>query len=177
MIEQEKKLLQAQHRVEEAQARNRVMERKARTRRLIQEGAILEKLFPAVSAMDGHNPHVHIMLTVRPLDEQGKWQYKTEKEYLCVKNGEERGFTAVEFKAAQVDGWEKQYQYKVGRKKVYLPPTEAEAKGYERLNKHPKSTKYGRQKSYFPALEQRETAYSVAQGLGGNRQPLSGTGA
>ena len=40
----------------------------------------------------GHNPHAHILLTVRPLDEHGKWQYKTEKEYLCVKNGEERGF-------------------------------------------------------------------------------------
>ena len=40
----------------------------------------------------GHNPHAHIMLTVRPLDEKGKWQYKTEKEYLCVRNGEERGF-------------------------------------------------------------------------------------
>lgn len=52
MTEQEKKLLQAQHRLEEAQARNRVKERKARTRRLIQEGAILEKVFPAVSAMD-----------------------------------------------------------------------------------------------------------------------------
>ena len=31
---------------------------------------------------DGHNPHAHIMLTVRPLDEQGVWQYKTEKEYV-----------------------------------------------------------------------------------------------
>ena len=30
----------------------------------------------------GHNPHAHILLTVRPLDEKGKWQYKTEKEYL-----------------------------------------------------------------------------------------------
>ena len=93
----------------------------------------------------GHNPHAHIMLTVRPLDEQGKWQYKTEKEYLCVRNGEERGFTATEFKTAQADGWEKQYHYKVGRKKVYMPPSEAEKHGYERANKHPKSTKYGRQ--------------------------------
>ena len=41
-----------------------------------------------------------ILLTVRPLDEKGKWQYKTEKEYLCVKGGEERGFTAAEFKQA-----------------------------------------------------------------------------
>ena len=63
----------------------------------------------------GHNPHAHIMLTVRPLDENGKWQYKTEKEYLCIKDGQERGFTA------------------------------AEAQGYERVNKYPKSTKFGRQ--------------------------------
>ena len=42
MTDTEKKLLQAQHRLEEAQARDRVKESKARTRRLIQEGAILE---------------------------------------------------------------------------------------------------------------------------------------
>lgn len=94
---------------------------------------------------DGHNPHAHIMLTVRPLDEQGKWQYKTEKEYLCVRNGEERGFTSAEFKTAQADGWEKQYQYKVGKKKVYMSSSAAEAQGYERVSKYPKSTKYGRQ--------------------------------
>lgn len=93
----------------------------------------------------GHNPHAHILLTVRPLDEKGKWQYKTEKEYLCVKGGEERGFTAAEFKQAQADGWEKQYQYKVGKKKVYMAPSAAQAQGYERVSKYPKSTKYGRQ--------------------------------
>lgn len=99
----------------------------------------------AIHDTDGHNPHAHIMLTVRPLDENGKWQYKTEKEYLCIKDGEERGFTATEFKAAQADGWEKQYQYKVGKKKVYMTPSAAEAQGYERVSKYPKSTKYGRQ--------------------------------
>ena len=93
----------------------------------------------------GHNPHAHILLTVRPLNPDGTWQYKTEKEYLCVRDGEERGFTADEFKEAQAEGWEKQYQYKVGRKKEYLAPSEAEAKGYERTSKYPKSTKYGRQ--------------------------------
>ena len=99
----------------------------------------------AIHDTDGHNPHAHIMLTVRPLDEQGKWQYKTEKEYLCIRDGEERGFTAAEFKTAQVDGWEKQYQYKVGKKKVYMAPSAAEAQGLVRASKHPKSTKYGRQ--------------------------------
>ena len=99
----------------------------------------------AIHDTNGHNPHAHIMVTVRSLDEQGNWQYKTEKEYLCIRNGEEQGFTAAEFKAAQAGGWEKQYQYKVGKKKVYMPPSEAEKHGYERVNKHPKSTKYGRQ--------------------------------
>ncbi|MCI2046877.1 MAG: DUF3847 domain-containing protein [Faecalibacterium sp.] len=46
MIDTQKELLQARHRLEEAQARDRVQERKQRTRRLIQEGAILEKAFP-----------------------------------------------------------------------------------------------------------------------------------
>ena len=91
------------------------------------------------------NPHAHILLTLWPLDENGRWMPKTEKEYLCSRDGEERGFTAAEFKAAQADGWEKQYQYKVGRKKVYMTPSAAEEHGYERASKYPKSTKYGRQ--------------------------------
>lgn len=94
---------------------------------------------------DGHNPHAHIMLTVRPLDENGKWQAKTQKEYLCVRNGEEKGFTSAEFKTAQADGWEKQYPCFVGKKKVYLPLSQTEAQGYERVSKYPKSTRYGRQ--------------------------------
>ena len=94
---------------------------------------------------DGHNPHAHIMLTVRPLTKDSKWQHKTEKEYLCVRDGEERGFTASEFKVVQGEGWEKQYQYKVGRKKVYMTPSVAETQGLERVSKYPKSTKYGRQ--------------------------------
>ena len=49
MEDNKKKLLQAKHRLEEAQMRNRAKERKERTRRLIQEGAILEKAFPWVN--------------------------------------------------------------------------------------------------------------------------------
>ena len=99
----------------------------------------------AIHDTDGHNPHAHILLTVRPLNENGTWQYKTEKEYLCVKDGEERGFTAAEFKTTQAEGWEKQYPYKVGKKKVYMAPSAAQAHGYVRMDKHPKSTRYGRQ--------------------------------
>ena len=52
MTEDEKKLLQAQHRLEAIEARNRQKERKARTRRLIQMGAVLESVFPEVQTME-----------------------------------------------------------------------------------------------------------------------------
>ena len=94
---------------------------------------------------DGHNPHAHILLTVRPLDKKGKWQAKTQKEYLCKRGDEEHGFTAAEFKTAQADSWEKQYQYKVGKKKIYMTSSEAEAQNLERVSKNPKSTRFGRQ--------------------------------
>ena len=99
----------------------------------------------AIHDTDGHNPHAHILLTMRPLNEDGTWQYKTEKEYLCMKDDEERGFTATEYKSAQADGWEKQYLYRVGRKKVYMTPTAAAEHGYARADKQPKSSRYGRQ--------------------------------
>lgn len=49
--ENEKRILQAKHR-EEAAARNRVKEQKTRTRRLIREGAILEKAYPEAVTME-----------------------------------------------------------------------------------------------------------------------------
>ena len=99
----------------------------------------------AIHDTDGHNPHAHILLTVRPLNPDGTWQAKTEKEYLCIKDGIEKGFTAAEFRAAQNKGWEKQYPYKVGKKKIYMTPSAAESQGLVRASKYPKSTKYGRQ--------------------------------
>ena len=92
----------------------------------------------AIHDTDGHNPHAHILLTVRPLNEDGTWQYKTEKEYLCIKNGEEKGFTASEFREAQKEGWEKQYRYKAGKKKIYLAPSAAQEKAMNVLTSIPK---------------------------------------
>lgn len=48
----QKQIIQAKHRLEEAQARDRVAQRKQRTRRLIQEGAILERVLPGAANMD-----------------------------------------------------------------------------------------------------------------------------
>ena len=52
MLEEQKKLIQERHRLEQAQMRDRAKERKSRTRRLIQEGAILEKAFPQIATMN-----------------------------------------------------------------------------------------------------------------------------
>ena len=52
MTPEEKKLVQAQHRLEAAQARERDRERRQRTHRLIQTGAILEKLIPEIRTME-----------------------------------------------------------------------------------------------------------------------------
>ena len=52
MTEDEKKLLQAKHRLEQAENRNRKKERSERNHRLIVEGAILEKLLPEIKTMN-----------------------------------------------------------------------------------------------------------------------------
>lgn len=97
-----------------------------------------------VNEMQFVNPHAHILCTVRPMDEQGRWEKKSEVEYLCKKAGEERAFTASEYREAKEDGWEKQYRYYEGKQKVYYTPSEAEEKELERVNRTPKTTPYGR---------------------------------
>ena len=52
MTDNEKRLTQEKHRLEEAIARDRVKERKARTHRLIKEGAVLEKILPVVRTIE-----------------------------------------------------------------------------------------------------------------------------
>ena len=82
--------------------------------------------------------------------------------YLCMRNGEECGFTASEFRTAQNEGWEKQYPYKVGKKKVYMTPPAAEAPGRQASQEHP----IWPSESYLCPLEQRGTACIMAGGMG-----------
>ena len=65
MTENEKKLIQARHRLEEAEARDRVKERKERTRRLIQEGAVLEKVLPNITAIEIDNLEYYLRSNLR----------------------------------------------------------------------------------------------------------------
>lgn len=90
------------------------------------------------------NPHVHIMLTMRPMDEDGTWEKKSETEYLCVRDGIEVGMTGEEFKVQKTEGWRKQYQYQMGNKKVWLTDEEGEKQGLKRVSRTPRQSRYGR---------------------------------
>ena len=86
------------------------------------------------------NLHAHILLTVRPLDKNGDWQAKTQKEYVCKRGEEMKAFTAEEFVQAKTEGWEKQYQYYKGHQKIWLTPSEAYMENRVRVSKNPRST-------------------------------------
>lgn len=49
------------------------------------------------------NPHAHIMLTMRPLNENGEWGAKSKKEYITDKNGERIRLKNGNFKTKKVD--------------------------------------------------------------------------
>ena len=56
---------------------------------------------------DKGNPHCHIMLTMRPLDERGAWTAKSKKEYDLDENGERIRLPSGRYKTHKVDltGW------------------------------------------------------------------------
>ena len=61
----------------------------------------------AIHDTDSGNPHCHIMLTMRPLDERGAWAAKSKKEYDLDENGERIRLPSGKYKARKVDltGW------------------------------------------------------------------------
>ena len=68
MTPEEKALLQARHRQEEAEARNRKKERDVRTHRLVQEGAILESIVPHIKEMDLDSLKRELMIRLRGME-------------------------------------------------------------------------------------------------------------
>ena len=51
----------------------------------------------------GGNPHAHILLTMRPLDEKGAWLPKSKKEYVIDENGEKIRLPSGRYKTRKVD--------------------------------------------------------------------------
>lgn len=71
----------------------------------------------AIHDTDGHNPHAHILLTVRPLNENGTWQYKTEKEYLCEKTGKKRDLLLLNLRMLRKRAGKNSIVIKLGKRK------------------------------------------------------------
>lgn len=49
------------------------------------------------------NPHAHIMLTMRPLEQSGEWGAKSKKEYILDKNGQRITQKNGSFKSRKID--------------------------------------------------------------------------
>ncbi len=65
------------------------------------------------------NPHAHIMLTMRPLNENGEWGAKSKKEYITDKNGERIKLKNGNYKTKKVDtvDWNEQSKAELWRSK------------------------------------------------------------
>ena len=98
-----------------------------------------------IQKMQCLNPHAHVMCTMRPLGPDGKWEAKSQAEYLCRRGQEEQAMTSQEYAVKKASGWKKQYQYQTERKKkIWLTAEEGSELGLKRLSKQPKTTPYGR---------------------------------
>lgn len=130
----------------------------------------------AIHDKEDGNPHAHIMTTIRPINENGEWENKTEKIYLCKNaDGEERAFTSKELSEIENAEWKKQYHYSKGGnpkgKKVYI--TEYEKNNnpkyadYERIknDRQPKTQKYGKQNEKIERWNSKEYLNNVRAGI------------
>lgn len=73
----------------------------------------------AVHDKSDGNPHAHIMLTMRPLEQDGTWGAKSRKEYITDKNGERIKLKNGNFKTRKVDtvDWNEQSKAELWRSK------------------------------------------------------------
>lgn len=64
------------------------------------------------------NPHTHILLTMRPMDAQGKWLPKSKKEYVLDESDERIRLPSGRYKTRKVDlvDWNSQENAEVWRK-------------------------------------------------------------
>lgn len=74
------------------------------TRAYVQENFVSAGMCADVCVHDkgDGNPHAHIMLTLRPIDERGQWAAKARKEYLLDENGERIILPSGNFKTRKI---------------------------------------------------------------------------
>lgn len=72
------------------------------------------------------NPHAHILLTMRPLNEDKTWEAKSKKDYIFEKNSEKIKLKNGNYKTRKIDtvDWNEQEKAETDNLKFTLPPKE-----------------------------------------------------
>jgi ATP-dependent exoDNAse (exonuclease V) alpha subunit len=72
----------------------------------------------AIHDKEDGNPHEHIMLTMRPLEESGEWGVKSKKEYILDKDGQREKLKNGTFKSRKINtvDWNEKEKAEVWRK-------------------------------------------------------------
>ena len=71
----------------------------------------------AIHDTDGHNPHAHILLTVRPLNENGTWQYKPKKNIYASKMERKRDLLLLNLRMLRKRAGKNSIVIKLGKRK------------------------------------------------------------
>ena len=91
------------------------------------------------------NPHSHIMIPIRPLDNNGNFiKSKSTSEYLCKNPATGETKRLIQKELTENEGFEKLYPCMVDGEKVYLTPTELKKRNIERTSRFPLKTRHGR---------------------------------
>lgn len=136
----------------------------------------------AIHDTDSGNPHCHIMLTMRPLDERGAWAAKSKKEYDLDENGERIRLPSGRYKTHKVDltGWNDKGNALLWRK-AWADISNAyfsTRRNYRRREEHG-SAKWGNAKAVDkkyrqnPPSENKLMTQAVRIGLNGKKPPQS----
>jgi hypothetical protein len=110
-------------------------------REFVKEGMIADL---CIHDEETGNPHAHIMLTMRSLDENGDWEAKSRKAYVVDEDGERIRLQSGQWKSYKVDttDWNKDYKVEQWRGMVadrtnetlerYLQPDRVDHRSYAR---------------------------------------------
>ena len=66
-----------------------------------------------------YNPHTHVMLTIRPIDENGHWMNKTKREFVIDENGNKVVLKSGKYKKNKVTAYELTSDYLIRIRKEW----------------------------------------------------------
>ncbi|MBQ8084932.1 MAG: MobA/MobL family protein [Lachnospiraceae bacterium] len=93
--------------------------------------------------MTFHNPHAHVLIPMRPFNEKGNFEQKSEILYVCKRKDVTKNMTASEFNSVKDEEWQKLYAFQKEGKKVWLTLEEGKEQNLTRKGRNPKTVPYG----------------------------------